>query len=340
MSELTHDAHALGVLAHIASDVKAVLHQLRRSEEWGGTGDLVRVRWDPAGAGGYGGRDISGEFDYGATFESVGIFNLNGFSINVAFTPEAARSDATSVLTLPAYGFVILPYKGTTVSVSGAAAGSALIVPFDIPQPANAGVHGPAFGSSASGVADDGSNPIKVGGIVRAAQQSAKTAGTRTEIALNQFGEVVISGAGGLADGVAVTGLSTYNATPIGLGTVMYGFNGANSDRQRLVAKAIDIPVTAVVAGTPVTLWTPGAGKKFRLLGWALSLSVAGSVILLDNAAGAFIPGGRTPLMAAGVGLVQPPMPNGFLSAVANNVLKADVSASGNIQGFVYGTEE
>ena len=48
----------------------------------------------------------------------------------------------------------------------------------------------------------------------------------------------------------------------------------------------------------------------------------------------------RTPLLLANTPLVAPPMGNGFLSAAANNVLKADVTATGNISGLVFGTEE
>ncbi|MBZ5700258.1 MAG: hypothetical protein LAN84_00265 [Acidobacteriia bacterium] len=96
------------------------------------------------------------------------------------------------------------------------------------------------------------------------------------------------------------------------------------------------IAAVSVTAGTPATLWTPTAGKKFRLMGYALSLSVAGSVILLDSATEVI----RTPLLAAGIGQNSPHMGNGILSSAANNALKADVSASGTVSGFVFGTEE
>jgi len=57
----------------------------------------------------------------------------------VSFTPNGSVRDRTAVLTLSPRAFVILPYRGTTVSVSGDQAGNALFVPFEVPQPANAG---------------------------------------------------------------------------------------------------------------------------------------------------------------------------------------------------------
>ena len=97
-----------------------------------------------------------------------------------------------------------------------------------------------------------------------------------------------------------------------------------------------NVAAVAVTAGTPVTVWTPASGKRFRLLGFMVSLSVAGSVIFKD-ATNEFI---RTPLLAAGVGLASPPMFGGYPSALQNNVLAIDVSASGNVSGFVFGQEE
>lgn len=200
------------------------------------------------------------------------------------------------------------------------------------------------IGTVASGVADDGSEPVKIGGVVLTAN-AGLAAGQRGTFALGANGEQLATLIDEGNHSGAARVIAPADAVSIALKGLVgvaeaHWFNGATFDRMRAVSKLIDIPVTAITAGVPVTLWTPGAGKKFRILGWALSLTVAGSVILLDNAAGAFVPGGRTPAMGAGIGLVSQVMGNGFLSAVANNVLKADVSATGSIQGFVYGTEE
>lgn len=113
-------------------------------------------------------------------------------------------------------------------------------------------------------------------------------------------------------------------------------YNGGSMDMVRTPNVFKTIAAVAVTAATPLTIWTPTAGKKFRLMGFALSLSVAGSVILLDSAAEIL----RTPLMAAGVGQPSAAFGNGILSALANNTLKIDVTASGSVSGYVFGTEE
>lgn len=99
------------------------------------------------------------------------------------------------------------------------------------------------------------------------------------------------------------------------------------------------IAAVAVTAGTPVAAWTPASGKKFRLMGYALSLSVAGSVILDDGTATTdeFL---RTPLMAAGVGQPSPNLGYGYVSTAADNALHIDATASGSVTGFVFGVEE
>jgi hypothetical protein len=87
-----------------------------------------------------------------------------------------------------------------------------------------------------------------------------------------------------------------------------------------------------------VAVWTPASGKKYRLLGWMLSLSVAGEVIFKETTGGSeFL---RTPAMAAGAGLASPPLGLGIPATAANDALAIDVSASGTVNGFVFGTEE
>ena len=114
-------------------------------------------------------------------------------------------------------------------------------------------------------------------------------------------------------------------------------WNGASFDRMRTPGVWKTVAAVAVTAGTPVAIWTPAGGKKFRVMGFALSSSVAGSIILKDNTAEWI----RTPLLLASTPFQTPPnMDNGFQSVLANNALFADVTASGTISGFVFGTEE
>lgn len=114
------------------------------------------------------------------------------------------------------------------------------------------------------------------------------------------------------------------------------GYNGATWDRVRTPNVFKVVAAVAVTAATPVTIWTPTAGKKFRLMGFALSLSVAGFIKLIDSAAEVF----RTGAMPAGDGDEVLSLGNGVLSALANNTLKIDVSATGTVTGTVWGTEE
>jgi hypothetical protein len=99
----------------------------------------------------------------------------------------------------------------------------------------------------------------------------------------------------------------------------------------------------ADVSEGPVSVWTPTTGTRFRIFGWALSLSVAGSIIFDDclpvvphTATEAF----RTPLLAAGAGQVGKLPFSGYLSIDANYILKLDATASGIINGYIYGVEE
>lgn len=122
-------------------------------------------------------------------------------------------------------------------------------------------------------------------------------------------------------------------------GIVLMLHDGLIATRQRAVTTVKDIASTAVTAGTPLTVWTPTAGKKFRLMGWGLSLSVAGSLI--------FKYGGTPTTMfrteavaAAGISQTAPGFGNGQMPGAVNDVLKVDVTATGNVAGYVFGCEE
>lgn len=95
---------------------------------------------------------------------------------------------------------------------------------------------------------------------------------------------------------------------------------------------------TAITAGTGATIWTPAAGKKFRLMGWLISSSVAGQLIFGDNLVGTVIARSEA-VAAAGVSNPGSILGNGLLSAAINNVLKLD-GPTGNVAGMVWGTEE
>lgn len=96
---------------------------------------------------------------------------------------------------------------------------------------------------------------------------------------------------------------------------------------------------SAVVITSETTIWTPAAGKKFRIMGWCLTQGVAtGAVTLKDNTAGTtilIIPA-NTIAVATCVNLPG----NGFLSATAGNVLTATGASTETITGTFFGTEE
>jgi hypothetical protein len=119
-------------------------------------------------------------------------------------------------------------------------------------------------------------------------------------------------------------------------GMMQSGRLGNFNEQLRFIKTIKDINNIAVTAGTPATVWTPAAGKKFRLLAWDVELSVAGRIIFFDSAAVMF----RTGAMAAGVSKAVNLGSNGFLSSTTVNPLKIDVSSTGSINGYVAGCEE
>jgi hypothetical protein len=99
------------------------------------------------------------------------------------------------------------------------------------------------------------------------------------------------------------------------------------------------IQAVAITAGTPVAVWTPAAGKKFRMMGYHLGVSTGASVIF-EDASGAGNEFLRVPILAAAANGVSPPLGNGYLSTAANNALYLDVTVSASVSGYVYGVEE
>lgn len=102
---------------------------------------------------------------------------------------------------------------------------------------------------------------------------------------------------------------------------------------------AIFKSLSAILITTETTIWTPSSGKKFRLMGYAITQGVVtGAITLRDNTGGATIL--VIPQNTIGVVQLSPVMGNGILSAVANNVLTAQGAATETITGYVFGTEE
>jgi hypothetical protein len=100
-----------------------------------------------------------------------------------------------------------------------------------------------------------------------------------------------------------------------------------------------NIAAQSITASTPFDLWTPASGKRIRVVGAALSLSVAGSVILKNKHSASYAETVRTPLMAAGIGQTFT-FGAGLVPGVADDVLALDVSSSGSVSGYLFGFEE
>ena len=114
-------------------------------------------------------------------------------------------------------------------------------------------------------------------------------------------------------------------------------FNGQTVLRARAPAIFKSFNLTSVA--TETTIWTPAAGRRFRLMGYVLtSGTVGGNVVFKDNTAGTTIL--VVPFGAASTPITSTPMGNGILSATAGNVLTATGAATQTLSGYVFGTEE
>ena len=111
-----------------------------------------------------------------------------------------------------------------------------------------------------------------------------------------------------------------------------------NNSYDRLRYASLDKAVVASAVGN-TAVWTPAAGKKFRLMGGSIIASGAVSFQLLDNATNV------GPLVPLTAGQIYPldyifNRSNGKLSSTANNVLNISLNAAVPVAVWVVGTEE
>lgn len=89
------------------------------------------------------------------------------------------------------------------------------------------------------------------------------------------------------------------------------------------------------------TIWTPAAGKKFRIMGLVLANGTANAqtIAMKDNTGGTIV---FTVVLPATIGaFIQWNLNgNGYLSSAANNVLDMNISSANNVYYSVWGTEE
>lgn len=122
-------------------------------------------------------------------------------------------------------------------------------------------------------------------------------------------------------------------------GNLVWGGSASGWVAPRAPTVFKEIKNVSVTSGTPISIWTPAAGKKFHILGYTLSNSVAGEILLEDTTGGAneFW---RTPALLAGAPFSFGPLNRGYISLAVNNQLFLDVTSSGSVNGIVFGVEE
>ncbi|HEY3367781.1 MAG TPA: hypothetical protein VGK74_22210 [Symbiobacteriaceae bacterium] len=140
---------------------------------------------------------------------------------------------------------------------------------------------------------------------------------------------------GGIGDGSSVNMLGT--------GAFEFAYTGGgNWDRLRGANVYKPVIVTAVAGGAEATLWTPAAGKKFRLMGFHLIANTAPGYdwALRDGAGGITI----MPLLLPVNVMEREDFGQGKLSGASNNALtllnNSGSAWAGVLVGMVWGTEE
>ena len=108
-------------------------------------------------------------------------------------------------------------------------------------------------------------------------------------------------------------------------------------ERERTPSKFATVGALAVVANTDTAVWTPAAGKKFRLLAMAFSYSGTCSVAFKDGAGGPVIWRIQNP---AATVIPWPGKKNGYLSTTANNPLEVSATLGANLDATFWGNEE
>ena len=194
-------------------------------------------------------------------------------------------------------------------------------------------------GGVAAGATDSG-NPVKVAGKHNTTAPTL-TDGQRGDLQLDSRGATrvaLMSGDVGSFIKASTTGDGA-GSTLLSMGQWVYNGTALATGWERLRTPVTFKSFSGTVITSETTIWTPAAGKKFRLMGFLITQGVAtGAVTLKDNTAGTTIL--VIPQHTIGVALASPKMGNGILSAAANNVLTATGVSTETISGYVFGTEE
>ena len=106
---------------------------------------------------------------------------------------------------------------------------------------------------------------------------------------------------------------------------------------RRVITKFIQLQAQSITHATPVDVYTPTSGKKWRILGYNISTTVAGAIQFEDTTGVEVL---RTPLLLAAAPFGSGDMGNGYLSSAANNHLFLDVTVTGVVTGWIGIMEE
>lgn len=137
------------------------------------------------------------------------------------------------------------------------------------------------------------------------------------------FGPPVVLGQAAMAGSLPVVLASNQSSIPV-----------ASTDA---LAPNVFKSFSGLAITAEATLWTPAGGKKFRLMGFAITQgTLTGDITLKDGT------GGSTILTVPATPVGQPlavPLGAGITSSAANSLLRAIGVATETISGFVYGQE-
>lgn len=259
------------------------------------------------------------------------------FGKNAATAPISSTAVGDMALTFSSAPKTIMPGMGLSLSNNGVNLEYVYVADY------------PTFSVSSTAVTIPLKTPVVHSGQVTAIWDTFSSLGPNNQL-FNPTGvglqalAIVGSFASQLA---AAVGAANDGVTPFNVLEVVQGlYNGTSVDRQRgpNVFKPFNAQaVTVSTANTPTSIWTPASGKKFRLMGYWFSTSVAAGLVFHDLAGigGGGLMGCPSPLHAA-AGVIQSPpeIKNGLVSGAINNQLWIDATAATTLTGFVWGTEE
>lgn len=273
---------------------------------------------------------------------TVAIYNANPFPVYVGQGAGSGTAGGANVV-VPALALAVLPMEDNVYSF-GAAASSLGSTDWPLYVIRYATALPPALfelaptGDVADGALDSGAPTVKVGGIYQplGSPPNYTVAGARVPFLFANRGEMVTTvGQGTARAGVGTPADGDAQTTALLTGARQQFWNGGSWQLGR--TPATWKVVVGVTITTETTVWTPAAGKKFRVMAIYFTSSSAVRVTFRDGTAGT-----QFCVTAPNAGLPNAVVfpGNGYLSSTINNVLTAQSSAVANLDATIVGMEE